>query len=539
MQSLHRPSDAALWLRQHVTGELRTDSRAVKEGDAFIAWPGAATDGRAYVASALAQGAKVCLLEAEGAAHIANQWQTQSVPVTQSVASYAGLKADLGLIADAYYEQPSRSLKVLAVTGTNGKTSTTWWLAQALNALNAKQSEQSTRCALIGTLGVGEPPELQATGMTTPDPVLLQAQLRKFADAGVTYCAIEASSIGIAEQRLSGVHIQLAVMTNFTQDHLDYHGSMAEYWEAKRALFHWPELKVAVVNVDDAQGALLAEELVVVQNSEASPQSLDVWTCSSRGKPARVQAQNLKRNLQGMSFDVREGDQCVSLQSSLVGDYNVDNVLGVVASLRALGWSLADVVAVCAELKSVPGRMEKVALSHDDLTPNTAAPIQALPLPLPMTLVDYAHTPDAVTQTLLTLKPFAAALDSQLWCVLGCGGNRDASKRPLMAAAAEAAAHKLVLTSDNPRDESPELILAEMVKGLKAPEHVHLELDRAKAIHYAVANAGARDVILIAGKGHEETQEIKGVKHPFDDRTQARAALLLRVTGELQQRVAA
>ena len=539
MQSLHSPSDAALWLRQHVSGVLRTDSRAVKDGDAFIAWPGAATDGRAYVASALAQGAKLCLLEAEGAAHFANQWQTASVPVAQSVAAYAGLKADLGLIADAYYEQPSRSLKVLAVTGTNGKTSTTWWLAQALNALKDKHAAKPTRCALIGTLGVGEPPELQATGMTTPDPVLLQAQLRKFADAGVTHCAVEASSIGIAEQRLSGVHIQLAVMTNFTQDHLDYHGGMAEYWAAKRALFHWPELKVAVVNVDDAQGALLAEELMAAQNADASPQSLDVWTCSSRGKSARLQAQNLNRSLQGMSFDVREGDQCLSLQSSLVGDYNVDNVLGVVASLRALGWSLADVVAVCAELKSVPGRMEKVALTHDDLMTNTAAPMQALPLPLPMTLVDYAHTPDAVTQTLLTLKPFAAALDSQLWCVLGCGGNRDASKRPLMAAAAEAAAHKLVLTSDNPRDESPEIILADMVKGLKAPEHVHLELDRAKAIQYAVAHAGARDVILIAGKGHEETQEIKGVKHPFDDRAQARAALLLRVTGELQQGVAA
>jgi UDP-N-acetylmuramoyl-L-alanyl-D-glutamate--2,6-diaminopimelate ligase len=200
------------------------------------------------------------------------------------------------------------------------------------------------------------------------------------------------------------------------------------------------------------------------------------------------------------------------------------------ASLRALDWPLAQVVAVCADLKAVPGRMEKVEALQDGASPHAA---------LPLTLVDYAHTPDAVTQSLAALKPFAEALGSQLWCVLGCGGNRDASKRPLMAAAAEAVAHKVVLTSDNPRNEMPEAILADMLSGLKAPEAVHQELDRAKAIQYAVAHAGASDVILIAGKGHEQTQDIGGVKHLFDDRAQARAALMLRASGELQQRAAA
>jgi UDP-N-acetylmuramoyl-L-alanyl-D-glutamate--2,6-diaminopimelate ligase len=487
------------------------------------------------VGSALAQGAKVCLVEADGIEVFDKSWHSESVPVANAVAAYSGLKAHLGLIADAYYEQPSRALKVLAVTGTNGKTSTTWWLAQALNSFNNIAAAQPTRCALVGTLGVGEPPYLKATGMTTPDPVLLQAQLRKFVDAGVTHCALEASSIGMAEQRLAGVRIQLAILTNFTQDHLDYHGTMASYWEAKRALFDWPELEVAVINVDDAKGALLAEALQAVQPSAASPKPLDVWTCSSQGKPARLQARHLKRSLQGMSFDVLEGTQVLFMQTSLMGDYNVDNLLGVMASLRALGWSLADVVAVCAHLKAVPGRMEKVNASLDAIT-HEKAPQR---LALPMTLVDYAHTPDAVTQSLLALKPFVAAMDTKLWCVLGCGGNRDASKRPLMAAAAEAAAHKVVLTSDNPRHELPEAILADMVAGLKAPECVHQEIDRAKAIQYAVAHAGVHDVILIAGKGHEDTQEIGGVKHPFDDCAQARAALLMRARGELQLGVAA
>jgi UDP-N-acetylmuramoyl-L-alanyl-D-glutamate--2,6-diaminopimelate ligase len=530
MQSLRSPSDAAMWLRQHVTGVLCTDSRAVKEGDAFIAWPGAATDGRAYVASALAQGASVCLVEENGSEAMMQNWHSAAIPVAHSVASYSGLKADLGFIADAYYEQPSRALKVLAVTGTNGKTSTTWWLAQALNSLDVMGAATPPRCGLIGTLGVGVPPHLKATGMTTPDPVLLQAQFRNFVDAGVQYCAVEASSIGIAEQRLAGVHIQLAVMTNVTQDHLDYHGTMADYWQAKRALFHWPELEVAVINVDDAQGALLAEELKAVQPDAANAKTLDVWTCSSRGKTARLQVRGLKRSLQGMSFEVMEGNQVLPMQTSLMGDYNVDNLLSVMASLRALDWPLAQVVAVCADLKAVPGRMEKVEALQDGASPHAA---------LPLTLVDYAHTPDAVTQSLAALKPFAEALGSQLWCVLGCGGNRDASKRPLMAAAAEAVANKVVLTSDNPRNEMPEAILADMLSGLKAPEAVHQELDRAKAIQYAVAHAGASDVILIAGKGHEQTQDIGGVKHLFDDRAQARAALMLRASGELQQRAAA
>lgn len=502
MQTLHSPSQAAHWLRQNVSGVLCTDSRSVKAGDAFIAWPGAATDGRAYVVSALKQGAAACLVEAQGSESWSAEWLKANADVTSKLAAYKGLKADTGWIADAYYEQPSQGLKVMAVTGTNGKTSTTWWLAQALNARH-----NNARCAVVGTLGVGEPPELMSTGMTTPDPVLLQAQLRKFVTAGVTHCAMEASSIGIAEQRLAGTRIQLAIFTNFTQDHLDYHGTMAAYWQAKQALFAWPDLQVAVVNVDDAQGAQLAANL-------QSEKCLALWTCSSHGKPARLQALNLQRTAAGMAFDVKEADQVLHIQTHLMGDYNVDNLLGVMASLRALDISLHKVIEVCARLQAVPGRMEKVSGVEG--------------IELPLTVVDYAHTPDAVAQTLATLKLISTALDSKLWCVLGCGGDRDASKRPLMAAAAESAADHVVLTSDNPRTESPAAIVQDMLKGLRMPSAAHQELDRAKAIAHVVMQAGVRDVILIAGKGHEDTQEIAGVKHAFDDRLHAHDALVQR-----------
>ena len=519
MQTLHSPTQAAEWLRQHVTGELCTDSRAIQIGDGFIAWPGMATDGRAYVASAFEQGATACLVEAQDCLQWHSAWQTVADKVPTQVAAYSGLKADTGWIADAYYEQPSQALKVLAVTGTNGKTSTTWWLAQALNAMKvAVEGEaRAPRCAVVGTLGVGQPSNLISTGMTTPDPVLLQAQFRKFVSAGITHCAIEASSIGIAEQRLAGTRIQLALLTNFTQDHLDYHGSMAAYWQAKLALFAWPELEVAVINVDDAQGAQLAADLSQRALTAGSAQVIDLWTCSSRGQNARLQARHLTRNLTGLAFDVIEGPECVHLQTSLMGDYNVDNMLGVIAALRALKYNLLQIVQICAQLKAVPGRMEKVSGVEG--------------LELPLTVVDYAHTPDAVTQTLLALKPLAEALGSQLWCVLGCGGDRDASKRPLMAAAAESVAHQLVLTSDNPRSEMPAQILQDMREGLKAPDKAHLELDRRKAIVQTIMQAGQHDVILIAGKGHEDTQEIAGVKYPFDDRLHAHDALVKRANG--------
>jgi UDP-N-acetylmuramoyl-L-alanyl-D-glutamate--2,6-diaminopimelate ligase len=501
MQTLHSAQEAAHWLRSRVTGELRTDSRLVQAGDGFIAWPGAATDGRRYLAQALAQGASACLMEEAGHAPWLNALQD---PCPEGLACMPDLKAQTAWVADAYYEHPSQALKVLAVTGTNGKTSTAWWLAQALSSPVLQQS-----CGLVGTLGVGRLPDLVSTGMTTPDPVLLQRQFQQFAGDGVTYCAIEASSIGLAEHRLDGTYIRVAVFTNFTQDHLDYHGDMARYWSAKAALFAWPGLQSAVINIDDAQGALLAEQL--------QGGSLDIWTCSRRG-PARLQARALTSG-QGLAFEVIEGQAVQTLHTGLIGDYNMDNLLGVIGSLRALGFDLAQAVQACAQLTAVPGRMERVSFDvsgvHVDVTS-------------PLVVVDYAHTPDAITQALAALRSQATLRGGRLWCVLGCGGDRDASKRPLMAAAAEAGADQVVLTSDNPRTESPEAIVAAMVQGLSRPPLARIQLNRALAIDEAVAQAAAQDIVLLAGKGHESEQEIMGVRHPFSDVAQASRALQQR-----------
>jgi UDP-N-acetylmuramoyl-L-alanyl-D-glutamate--2,6-diaminopimelate ligase len=496
---LGTPIHAAEWLKARVTGTLRTDSRLVQPGDGFIAWPGAAVDGRSFVPAALQSGAVGCLVEEQGA-------QAYSLP-TQGVESYTGLKAATGPIAAEYFGHPSQDLAVLAVTGTNGKTSTAWWLAQALSAL-----QTPLPCGMIGTLGVGRPPaagsavdaataqsDVVATGLTTPDPVQLQSALRRFADEGLKACAIEASSIGIEEARLDGTQIRVALFTNFTLDHLDYHGSMDAYWQAKRRLFAWPGLQSVVLNLDDVRGLELAEAL---QSS-----ALDVWTVSTV-QAARLQARNVAYSAQGMGFDVLEGAFSLPVQTHLIGSYNISNLLGVLAAMRALGVPLADAVRACSQLHAVPGRMECLG---DALTPLVA--------------VDYAHTPDALDHALAALRPLVAERGGKLWCIFGCGGDRDASKRPLMGAIADKLADRVVVTSDNPRSEKPETIIAQILLGLPSCNTLEVQSDRALAIAQTVAQADARDVILLAGKGHEATQEIAGTKTAFSDRAHAQAAL--------------
>ena len=494
MKRLHSPQDAAQWLRTHVRGVVHTDSRRVGSGDGFIAWPGGVTDGREFVAAALKLGATACVVEQSGSDVFA--WGENP-----AIATYDGLKAASGLIAAAYYEQPSHALDVVAITGTNGKTSTAWWLAHALQ--NAGK-----RCAIVGTLGVGEVGHLEVTGMTTPDPVLLQGRLRNMVDAGVNACAIEASSIGLAEHRLDGTQVRVAMFTNFTQDHLDYHGDMASYWQAKLTLFSWAGLQAAVVNVDDAQGVALAAQL-------QARDDLHVWTISCVPNAVRstkhIVARHIQHGAMGLCFDVVEGDEVRTLETQLVGHYNVSNVLGVIACLRALGYSLADAVQACHVLPAVPGRMQTVGEAGE-----------------PLVVIDYAHTPDAVAQAVQALLPLAQSRGGELTCVLGCGGDRDAAKRPLMAAAAEQYAQHVVLTSDNPRSEDPQIILNQMLAGLQNAAKTKVIADRAQAIAQTLLHARVQDVVLVAGKGHEDYQEISGVKHPFSDVQHARNALTQR-----------
>ncbi len=496
LQLLASVDDALGWLAQRGVRALATDSRRVGPGDAFIAWPGYATDARQFVPQALAAGAVACLVEAEGAA-------TDTALDRPDVAALAGLKANTGVLASGFLGAPSKRLEVIAVTGTNGKTSTAWWVAQALSSLGR-------RCGLIGTLGVGEPPSpLQAsaitfTGMTTPDPVTVQAVFKRFADAGFKACAIEATSIGIAEHRLAGTKIDIALFTNFTQDHLDYHGSMDAYWQAKARLFAWPGLRAAVVNVDDPQGASLARAL--------QETALDLWTYSVGGS-SRLCASKLGYDGGGIGFELREGEARVTVKTQMIGDYNVANLLATIGALRAAGVSLADAAAACALLTPVPGRMQRLA---SDATG-------------PQVVVDYAHTPDALEKTLRALQPFAAERGGALWCVFGCGGNRDAGKRPLMGALAQRLAQRVVITSDNPRFEAPAFILLQIVAGLAGDQQrVKVIEDRRAAIAHAVRHAGAHDVILVAGKGHEDYQDVRGEKLHFSDVEEAAAALAAR-----------
>lgn len=495
VQLLDTVAQALAFVRQHSHGVLHTDSRQVAPGDVFIAWPGAATDGRQHVPQALARGAAACLVERAGL-------EAFQFPAG-AIAALPGLKAATGLLAAQWLGEPTQALHVLAVTGTNGKTSSACWLAEALNLLSKNELLALAGCGLVGTLGIGVPPHLTATGMTTPDPVRLQQAFRRFVDQGLGYCAIEASSIGIVEQRLAGTHIRTALWTNFTQDHLDYHGTMQAYWQAKAELFEAPGLQTAVLNLDDPWVAPLQATL--------EQRGLDVWGYAIH-QPARLQAQDLACAAEGLRFTVVEGAQRVPLQTRLIGQYNVSNLLGVIAALRSLGVPLAQAVAVCAQLSPVPGRMEQLSLQGQ-----------------PLVAVDYAHTPDALTQALAALRPLAQARAGRLWCVFGCGGDRDPLKRPLMAAAAQQGADQVLLTSDNPRSESPTAILAQVAGGMQpAGAPWHTEPDRAQAIAQAIAQAAAADVVLIAGKGHEDYQEVQGQRLPFSDMAHARQALATR-----------
>lgn len=499
MQRLQTPEQAAQWLRERVSGCLRTDSKKIKPQDGFIAWPGATYDARNFVPIALEKGAGACLVEETGSAVF--DWDKSNVPPDQ-VASYSGLPSASGSIAASFYQHPSKEMDVIAITGTNGKTTCAWWLAHALE-------QRKIPSSIVGTLGMGRPEQLTYSGMTTPDPVLLQSHLREMVDEGVVCCVMEASSIGIAEHRLDGTQVKLAMFTNFSQDHLDYHKDMERYWQAKETLFDWPGIEVVVINIDDPKGRWLVKKL-------EKNQTLQIWTFSALVQSAfeglqHIQASEIQYSERGVQFALKQGESSYDLETTMVGDYNVSNLTGVITCLCALGHCLEDAVQACKHLPAVPGRMELLGAVGE-----------------PLVVVDFAHTPDAIEKVLHALKPLASLRGGELICIFGCGGERDKSKRPLMAAAAETLAQHIVLTSDNPRNEDPEAILRDMQKGLQTPQSARIVCDRAQAIAITIEQASKSDVVLIAGKGHEFHQEIKGVKLPFRDQWHAQQALQKR-----------
>lgn len=657
LKGLVEPTELVAWLREHLpaTGRLVSDSRRVGKGDAFFALHGRRQDGSTFIAQAVQQGAaavvvaipaQACQAEdaAEGdvaqAEHAAcgnfdyfKNLPTLPAGVQVPVCYVPCLGSQLGALADEYYDHPSQVLDVVAVTGTNGKTSTTHWIAQGVNDRLARAGEAQAvdantpsrpaagtstqrpaefaglvialdgdadaamqpgrgRGVVIGTNGVGTPGALEYIGLTTPDPLTLQTLFQQFradAQAPVGVVAMEASSIGLVQGRMQSTCIHTAVFTNLTRDHLDYHGSMQAYGAAKVGLFSWPTLQAAVVNLGDP----LATDIIdVLHRHPAAPRIIGYWVNNAHGAPQAGQADAA---FQAMDDDARArlrrfyelamrcdevlelaldrdssqhvlmmfpgsvvktllqqpeaavapvstgGEGAVharqqrlqamfrnvaTLRLNVLGRFNMENALAAAGSWRSLGWNFPAIVEGLHQLHPVPGRMEIVGLPAAQVSgADEAAPAPAISsTACPLVVVDYAHTPDALTNVLTALRDIAEQRGGQLCCVFGAGGNRDRGKRPEMARAVETVADRVVVTSDNPRDEDPAQIIADVCEGLSQPAW-RTEADRRVAIDTAIAQAAPTDVVLIAGKGRETTQEIAGVSHPFSDPEIAAQAL--------------
>lgn len=657
LKGLVEPTELVAWLREHLpaTGRLVSDSRRVGKGDAFFALHGRRQDGSTFIAQAVQQGAaavvvaipaQACQAEdaAEGdvaqAEHAAwgNFDYFKNLPtlpdgIQVPVCYVPCLGTQLGALADEYYDHPSQVLDVVAVTGTNGKTSTTHWIAQGVNdrlaragdalAVDANTPSRPAdtpsqrpaefaglvialdgdadtvtqpgrgRGVVIGTNGVGTPGALEYIGLTTPDPLTLQTLFKRFradTEAPVGVVAMEASSIGLVQGRMQGTCIHTAVFTNLTRDHLDYHGSMQAYGAAKVGLFSWPTLQAAVVNLGDP---LATEIIEVLHRHPAAPRIIGYWVNNAHGAPQAGQADAA---FQAMDDDARArlrrfyelamrcdevlelaldrdssqhvlmmfpgsvvktllqlpevgadpvglagGEGAVharqqrlqamfrnvaTLRLNVLGRFNMENALAAAGVWRSLGWNFPAIVEGLHQLHPVPGRMEIVGLPAAQVSgADEAAPAAAISsTACPLVVVDYAHTPDALTNVLTALRDIAEQRGGQLCCVFGAGGNRDRGKRPEMARAVEAVADRVVVTSDNPRGEDPAQIIADVCQGLSHPAW-RTEADRRVAIDTAIAQAAPTDVVLIAGKGRETTQEIAGVFHPFSDPEIAAQAL--------------
>lgn len=429
--------------------ELTLDSRGVRPGDLFLAVPGGRQDGRAHIADALAKGAAAVAYEAEGAGELP--------PSDAPLIAVKGLAAQLSAVAGRFYGEPSRGLDLIGVTGTNGKTSVSQLVAQALDLLGE-------RCGIVGTLGTGFYGALESGRHTTPDP-------------------------------LAALGFDIAVFTNLSRDHLDYHGSMEAYAAAKAKLFAWPGLRCRVINLDDDFGRRLAGE---EQDSELITYSLTdssafLYCREARFGDAGIEAALVTPHGEGL------------LRSPLLGRFNLSNLLAAVGALLGLGYPLGDILRTLPQLQGPVGRMQRLGGGDK-----------------PLVVVDYAHTPDALEKVLEALRPHAAA---RLLCLFGCGGDRDAGKRPLMAAIAERLADEVLVTDDNPRTEASAAIIADIRKGFAAADKVTFLPSRGEAIAHLIASAAVDDVVLLAGKGHEDYQEIDGVRHPFSDIEQAERAL--------------
>jgi UDP-N-acetylmuramoyl-L-alanyl-D-glutamate--2,6-diaminopimelate ligase len=475
LKQLLPETESALLIR-----ELTLDSRLVRPGDLFLAVPGGQQDGRLHIADAIARGAAAVAYEAQGAPAI-------SADGAQLIA-LNNLREQLSAIAGRFYGQPSRALRVVGVTGTNGKTSVSQLLAQALDLLGE-------RCGIVGTLGSGFHDQLTQGRHTTPDAIGVQAMLAGLQQAGARAVALEVSSHGLEQDRVAALAFEVAVFTNLSRDHLDYHGSMQAYAAAKAKLFAWPGLRCRVLNLDDALGRQLAAQ---PQPSRLISYSLEDPSASLYCPDAQFADDGIRATLltaQGEGY----------VRSPLLGRFNLSNLLAVIGALLGMDYPLDEILQQLPSLQGPAGRMQRLG-GHGQ----------------PLVVVDYAHTPDALEKVLSALRPHT---QGRLLCLFGCGGERDRGKRALMAQVVERLADGVRVTDDNPRGESPEQIFADIRAGFKTPQLISFVHGRGQAIAELIAGAEAADVLVLAGKGHEDYQEINGERRPFSDLDVASQAL--------------
>lgn len=472
----------------HIQGHCRVcaDSRQVREGDVFVAYIGEYADGRNYIQAAIERGAQAVIYQADSDFRL-----PENIPIP--TVGIADLSTVAGSVAGFLYDNPSEKMDIIGITGTNGKTSISQWLAQAWGLLGK-------RCAVVGTVGNGFIDHLQESTHTTPDAVRLQTLLADFLAQQAQAVAIEVSSHGLHQHRVNGVAFDTAVFTNITRDHLDYHGTIAHYADSKKRLFNLPNLRHAIVNIDDEYGRLWIQE----PNRQCTTQ----WISYGFSADADVQIDNFQAAFDGNRFVLHTPWGDCAIHTHLLGRFNAQNLAACVAVLAVHGFALSDIADIVPHIKPARGRMESLRAEN-----------------APLVVIDYAHTPDALEKALQTLQESKAS-HSRLWCVFGCGGNRDKGKRPLMGKIASDNADCVVITSDNPRLEDPQSIIDDILPAVFQPAFV--AISRQKAIEYAICHAKIEDIVLIAGKGHETYQDIQGVKHHFDDAECAMQAFLTR-----------
>ncbi|WP_232305603.1 UDP-N-acetylmuramoyl-L-alanyl-D-glutamate--2,6-diaminopimelate ligase [Gilvimarinus polysaccharolyticus] len=477
---------------------LQADSRRVMPGHVFVALQGATADGRDYISDAINRGASAIVIDADGKAP-----EVQFLGAVPLI-SVTDLSANMSAIAARAYADPSAELNVIGVTGTNGKTTCSVLIAQLFEALGQ-------RTAVVGTLGYGRVGKaMQATGFTTPDAIASQALLRDLAEQQIKTVAIEVSSHALVQDRVKAVRMSTAVFTNLSHDHLDYHGDLKAYGKAKARLLRARDLQCAIINRDDSW----CKSLLGKARTKALTQ---VLSYSLASKEADIYFENLEYSSAGIVGTVITPAGKAELSSLLIGDFNASNILAAIAVAVSAGYSLDKIAAAIPTLQPAPGRMEQISVSAEQGV---------------QVVVDYAHTPDALEKTLRALRRHT---EGSLWCVFGCGGERDREKRPAMGRVAEKSADHTIVTNDNPRGEDPASIASEVVRGMHRPERCLVIAERDKAIDLAVQQARAGDTVLLAGKGHEAVQVFADRQLPFSDVQQARAALVKRLAKVAQE----